>query len=254
MTSKKYRPPIYQTAEGKELDAKQRAHRLKILCNMAKTIAGSYPGWLNVRIWKPEKIENYARAYVGSAGGYLVITPRGISEFDRQSRRGKLAEVRTLDVLPWQRSAYEAYKKELFETAKDFVELTMESEQSQWDKLADKLGYSQSESTSFDVLDLFDIEQAEALQSNSSQSAMDEARRGDVVAVGKTKWVVFADRAQSGGMLSLYKFGSKGTKAYRAYADGDGVSVRQINGVADFVGPVVATGTLELTGEKQRLD
>lgn len=131
----KHRKPIYLTPQGKELEATQKEFRLKTLSRMAKSIASSYPGWLNVRIWKPEKIDNYARAYLGGADGYLVITPRGISEFDQQKRGGKLVEVRTLEVLPWQRKEYNAYKDELYATAKDFLDTIIDVENEQWDKL-----------------------------------------------------------------------------------------------------------------------
>jgi hypothetical protein len=255
----KYRQPIYLTPQGKELEAKQRAFRLKTLSEMTKNIAASYPSWLNVRIWKPEKIDNYVRAYVGSAEGYLVITPRGISEFDRQTRNGKATEILAIQVLPWQKKAYNAYKDELFETARDFISEMVDVEQEQWDKLATKLGYAQSASTSLDVLtgsdvfDLIDDGLDEPVRVDPNRAAMQAAKRGDVVTVGKSKWVVFADSTRVGGMLGLYKFGSKGAKMYRGYLDDGGMSVRQINGVADFVGPVVANGGLNLTGQTVRL-
>jgi hypothetical protein len=251
-----YRQPIYLTSQGVELEAKQKKFRMKVLSNLAKNIATSYPGWLQVRVWVAENLTNYARLYVGGNGGYLVITPRGISEFDMQKVRGKSTEVQTINILPWQRKEYIAYRNQLFGETKEFLDDVMSAEHDAWDALAKKLGYSQSASTSMNVLDassVFDIDPVQDVPISSNQAVLDAAKRGDVVNIGKSKWVVFAAASVSGGMLSLFKFGSKATKMYRAYIDGDSVSVRQIDGMADFVGPVLATGPLEITNEAAKL-
>jgi len=253
MSTTKHRLPIFTTQQGKALDEKQKSFRLKTIINLAVNIAKKYPDWLAVRVWKAEKIPHYARLYVGGSNGYLVATPRGVSEYDIQTRGGKKTEVFTAEVLPWQLKEYRRYRDDLFAQVKDFVSSAMEDEQDQWDSLADKLGYEQAASTSMDVFQVFGIQEAVESTVDPNRAALEEAKRGDVVTVGKSKWVVFADHKRSGGMLSLYKFGSKGSKMYRAYIDGDAVVVRQIDGSANFVGPTQAQGRLSLTGERTQL-
>lgn len=97
--------------------------------------------------------------------------------------------------------------------------------------------------------DLFDIQDAEP--SAPSGKTLEGTKRGDVLQVGKTRWVLFQVSDNFTGYA--YKHPSKHTKAYRIRPDNEGnADVHEINGVGVPVAHIT-TGKLVRTGEQVAL-
>lgn len=113
-----------------------------------------------------------------------------------------------------------------------------------------------SRNGSFDASDLgFDFfdEDAESPPAPPSRVALETAKRGDVVSVGGTKWVAYGDYHFGGGMLPVYKVGTKGTKSYYIHVSGDLAEVYCTEGTRTRVDQVAASGPLRLTGETAKV-
>jgi hypothetical protein len=88
---------------------------------------------------------------------------------------------------------------------------------------------------------------------SETRKAFQELKRGDVVTVGRTKWVI---RRSVGDLQAYaYKHPSKHNKLYEIRADqGDDAVVFEIGGSAQRLGADVARGPLRLTSESVSLD
>lgn len=95
--------------------------------------------------------------------------------------------------------------------------------------------------SSFDFADAFGQEHQP--QERATGFHLDELRRGDVVRVGKSKWLVFNNK--HGAWVT--KHGSKGKKMYQIrQAVGGGYEVLEMTGGGDLVGAPVASGDAEV--------
>jgi hypothetical protein len=93
--------------------------------------------------------------------------------------------------------------------------------------------------------DAFDVDDGD----DYAARLTDTLRRGDVLRIGRTRWVVVRD-PRGNVEVELYKFPSRQQKMYRALISGGEVEIFEINGVGDRIAKVLDASEADVQVER----
>lgn len=184
------------------------------------------------------------RVYVSDVG-YIAFSACGGFDAERPRDRDKVTLLPS-NLWPSQRKAYrqaaEKYFTELPERLREHTEARVD----RIDEIHRMLDMSVRQNPGFDISDFIDDVQ----DSSMSTSTIPTMKRGDIVSVGRTKWVVM--RTLGSFQALAYKHPSKHRKLYEILAlsrTGFDVVVFEVGGSGQRISDDIVSGPLRVTGD-----